>query len=78
MRWRSRIASPTCATAPALLATSRRSRRSARSFVSQLSLVQTQAMQLQNMVALYRALGGGWREASEVQAVSNPEIPPPR
>ena len=27
---------------------------------------------------LYRALGGGWREASEIQAVSNPEIPPPR
>jgi multidrug efflux system outer membrane protein len=47
-------------------------------FVSQLSLVQTQALQLQNMVALYRALGGGWREASEVQAVSNPEIPPAR
>ena len=47
-------------------------------FVSQLSLVQTQALQLQNMVVLYRALGGGWREASEVQAVSNPEIPPPR
>ena len=47
-------------------------------FVSQLSLVQTQALQLQNMVVLYRALGGGWREASEVQAQSNPEIPPPR
>jgi len=47
-------------------------------FVSQLSQVQTQALQLQNMVLLYRALGGGWREASEVQAVSNPEIPPPR
>ncbi len=46
--------------------------------MSQLSLVQTQALQLQNMVVLYRALGGGWREASEVQAVSNPEIPPPR
>ena len=47
-------------------------------FVSQLSLVQTQALQLQNMVVLYRALGGGWREASEIQAVSNPELPPPR
>ena len=47
-------------------------------FVSQLSLVQTQALQLQNMVVLYRALGGGWHESAEVQAVSNPEIPPPR
>jgi len=45
-------------------------------FVSQLSLVQTQALQLQNMVVLYRALGGGWREASEVNAMSNPELPP--
>jgi len=44
--------------------------------VSQLSLVQTQALQLQNMVVLYRALGGGWREASEVNAMSNPELPP--
>jgi len=47
-------------------------------FVSQLSLVQTQALQLQNLVVLYRALGGGWREASEVTAASNPTIPPPR
>jgi len=47
-------------------------------FVSQLSLVQTQALQLQNLVVLYRALGGGWRDASEVSAVSNPAIPPPR
>jgi multidrug efflux system outer membrane protein len=45
-------------------------------FVSQLSLVQTQAAQLQNMVLLYRALGGGWHESAEVSAVSNPEIPP--
>jgi len=47
-------------------------------FVSQLSLVQTQALQLQNLVVLYRVLGGGWREASEVTAASNPTIPPPR
>ena len=47
-------------------------------FAAQQALVQTQAAQLQNQVTLYRALGGGWREASEVQAVSNPEIPPPR
>jgi outer membrane protein, multidrug efflux system len=47
-------------------------------FISQLSLVQTQAAQLQNLVLLYRALGGGWHEGAEVQAVSNPEIAPPR
>jgi outer membrane protein, multidrug efflux system len=47
-------------------------------FISQLSLVQTQAAQLQNLVLLYRALGGGWHESAEVQAVSNPEIAPPR
>ena len=44
---------------------------------SQLSLVQTQALQLQNMVVLYRALGGGWHESAEVSAASNPTIPPP-
>jgi len=47
-------------------------------FVSQLSQVQTQALQLQNMVLLYRALGGGWREASEATTASNPTIPLPR
>ena len=45
-------------------------------FVSQLSQVQTQALQLQNMVLLYRALGGGWHESAEVSAASNPTIPP--
>ena len=40
--------------------------------------MQTQALQLQNLVTLYRVLGGGWREASEVSAASNPTIPPPR
>jgi multidrug efflux system outer membrane protein len=31
-------------------------------FVAQQSLIQTEAAQLQNNVALYRALGGGWKE----------------
>jgi multidrug efflux system outer membrane protein len=47
-------------------------------FVAQLQLVQTQAVQLQNLVLLYRALGGGWHESAEVQAASNPPLPPPR
>lgn len=46
-------------------------------FAAQQALVQTRALQLQNLVALYRALGGGWREASEVDAPSNPQLPPP-
>jgi multidrug efflux system outer membrane protein len=33
-------------------------------FVAQLALIQTQAAQLQNTVALYRALGGGWKEGA--------------
>ncbi len=33
-------------------------------FVAQQALVQTRALQLQNLVALYRVLGGGWKEAS--------------
>ena len=40
--------------------------------------MQTQALQLQNLVTLYRALGGGWHESAEVSAVSNPTIPAPR
>ena len=47
-------------------------------FAAQQALVQTQALQLQNLVTLYRALGGGWRESAEVSAASNPTIPPPR
>ena len=47
-------------------------------FAAQQALVQTQALQLQNLVALYRALGGGWHEAAEVAAASNPPIPAPR
>ena len=47
-------------------------------FIAQQALVQTQALQLQNLVTLYRVLGGGWREASEVTAASNPTVPPPR
>jgi len=38
-------------------------------FVAQQLLVQVRALQLQNAVALYRVLGGGWTEASE-QTVS--------
>ena len=33
-------------------------------FVAQQALVQTRALQLQNLVALYRVLGGGWKEES--------------
>jgi len=47
-------------------------------FTAQQALVQTQALQLQNLVSLYRALGGGWREASELSAASNPTLPPSR
>jgi multidrug efflux system outer membrane protein len=32
-------------------------------FVAQLALVQVQAAQVQNQIALYKALGGGWTEA---------------
>jgi multidrug efflux system outer membrane protein len=46
-------------------------------FNAQLALVQTQALHLQNLVTLYRVLGGGWRESAEVSGVSNPTIPPP-
>ena len=35
-------------------------------FVAQQALVQTQALQLQNLVALYRVLGGGWKEGAAV------------
>ena len=44
-------------------------------FASQQALVQTQALQLQNLVTLYRALGGGWHESAEVAAPSNPHHP---
>jgi len=33
-------------------------------FASQQALVQTQALRLQNLVTLYRVLGGGWKEAA--------------
>jgi multidrug efflux system outer membrane protein len=33
-------------------------------FVAQQALIQTQAAQLQNTVALYRALGGGWKQGA--------------
>jgi len=47
-------------------------------FAAQLLLVQTQALQLQNQVALYRALGGGWNEGAELAAGTTPPIPPPQ
>ena len=47
-------------------------------FAAQLALVQTQALQLQNGVALYRALGGGWNDSAEARATSNPTLSPPR
>jgi multidrug efflux system outer membrane protein len=47
-------------------------------FIAQQSLVQTQALRLQNLVALYRVLGGGWRETSELAAGSTPVVTPPR
>ena len=37
-------------------------------FVSQQALIQTKAAQLQNAVALYRALGGGWKEGADAIA----------
>jgi multidrug efflux system outer membrane protein len=33
-------------------------------FAAQQALVQTQTLRLQNLVALYRVLGGGWKEAA--------------
>jgi multidrug efflux system outer membrane protein len=47
-------------------------------FAAQLLLVQTQQLQLQNLVTLYRALGGGWNESAELAAGTTPEIAPPR
>jgi multidrug efflux system outer membrane protein len=47
-------------------------------FAAQTLLVQTQALQLQNQVALYRALGGGWNESAELAAGTTPAIPPPQ
>ena len=37
-------------------------------FAAQQALIQTQAAQLQNTVALYRALGGGWKEEGAATA----------
>ena len=47
-------------------------------FIAQQALVQTQALQLQNLVTLYRVLGGGWREGAELAAGTTPAVPPPR
>ena len=37
-------------------------------FVAQQALVQTRALQLQNLVALYRVLGGGWKDDATATA----------
>jgi len=47
-------------------------------FAAQQLLVQTRALQLQNLVTLYRTLGGGWNESAEVAAGTTPAIPPPQ
>ena len=39
-------------------------------FTAQQALIQTQAAQLQNNVALYRALGGGWARAAGAGALN--------
>ena len=44
-------------------------------FVAQQALVQTQALQLQNLVALYRVLGGGWKEGVEPADRLTPTTP---
>jgi multidrug efflux system outer membrane protein len=47
-------------------------------FAAQTLLVQTRALELQNLVTLYRALGGGWNENAELAAGTTPAIPPPQ
>ncbi|MEO5845668.1 MAG: efflux transporter outer membrane subunit [Caldimonas sp.] len=47
-------------------------------FLAQQALVQTQALQLQNLVTLYRVLGGGWNEGAELAAGTTPAIAPPQ
>ena len=47
-------------------------------FAAQILLVQAQTQQLQNQVALYRALGGGWNEVAELAAGTTPAIPAPQ
>ncbi|MEO8526654.1 MAG: efflux transporter outer membrane subunit, partial [Caldimonas sp.] len=41
-------------------------------FIAQQALVQTRALQLQNLVALYRVLGGGWTEEPAAPTASTP------
>ncbi|MGZ5204113.1 MAG: efflux transporter outer membrane subunit [Caldimonas sp.] len=43
-------------------------------FTAQQALVQTRALQLQNLVALYRALGGGWKD----DPAATTSLAPPR
>jgi multidrug efflux system outer membrane protein len=47
-------------------------------FAAQTLLVQTRALELQNLVTLYRALGGGWNENAELAAGTTPAIPRPQ
>ncbi|HEY2561122.1 MAG TPA: efflux transporter outer membrane subunit [Caldimonas sp.] len=47
-------------------------------FAAQTLLVQTRALELQNRVTLYRALGGGWNENAELAAGTTPAIPRPQ
>ncbi|CAM8649832.1 TolC Outer membrane protein [Comamonadaceae bacterium] len=41
-------------------------------FTAQQAQVQVQALQLQNLVTLYKVLGGGWTEAADTQKTANP------
>ncbi|MCE9660624.1 MAG: efflux transporter outer membrane subunit [Burkholderiales bacterium] len=41
-------------------------------FISQQALIQSRALQLQNAVALYRVLGGGWKDEPVATAASGP------
>ncbi len=41
-------------------------------FAAQQALIQTRALQLQNTVQLYRALGGGWKEGAEPADLTTP------
>ncbi|HEX7438171.1 MAG TPA: TolC family protein, partial [Caldimonas sp.] len=36
-------------------------------FIAQQAVVQAQAAQVQNLVTLYRVLGGGWTEAAQAE-----------
>ena len=44
-------------------------------FTAQQAVVQTRLARLQNQVTLYKALGGGWKEAGEALPVGNAALP---